>query len=103
MNIHEFVWGLYETIKNRDPTWEQIERFAKMLESENRTYGIVSYNVRNAPPTIRFHDTWGVKWGGRVHIDVVCEDIHLMLDKDSAPEFIEFLKKGPKKEEVTSR
>ena len=97
MNTHELVWGLYATIEKLDPAWEQIEQFAQMLEDENRTYGIVSYNVSNAPLTIRFHDTWGIKRGGRVHIDVVCEDIHLMLDKNSAPDFIEFLKKGTKK------
>jgi len=42
------------------------------------------------------HDTWGVKKGGRVHIDLGAAGIHLMLDRQNARRFIEFLKERQK-------
>lgn len=40
----------------------------------------------------RLHDTWGIKRGGRVHIDLGCAGHHVMLTKKTADVFIDFIK-----------
>ena len=70
-----------------EPTTEEIEEYGKTAG-----YGVVTYtqSTRYFPPSL--HDTWGLKHGGRVHIDIGSNGTHLMLDKFSAWDFIDFIK-----------
>ena len=76
-----------EEIRELGPTSEEIKEYG-----EQAGYGTVTYtrNARYYPPHL--HDTWGRKWGGRVHIDIGSGGIHLMLDNVSAFDFIEFIR-----------
>jgi hypothetical protein len=108
-SVHEIVEEAYNKLVELKPTKEEIQEFADMKEG---FYGVVTYSIsrKNGDSYfLRFHDTWGLKWGGRVHVDVgyVDEEIkakndnaqyrniydttHLMLDKDSVLEFIDFI------------
>lgn len=67
-------------------------------DSLTDTYGIVTVGDGCIDYRLPFiHETWRKKWGGRTHIDMGNGDIHLMLDKFSAPEFIEFVKEYRKR------
>ena len=79
--------GALEEIKALDPTGDEIEKFA-----EKAGYGIVTSTENENYFGPRLHNTWGVKFGGRVHIDIGCCGYHLMLDKKAVWEFIEFIK-----------
>ena len=74
-------------IKRLNPTCDEIEEFG-----ENADYGVATLteNDRYFPPQL--HDTWGVKRGGRVHIDIGSRGTHLMLDKKHVDGFIQFIK-----------
>jgi len=74
-------------IKRLDPTCEEIEEYGK-----NAGYGVVTFTESEEYFGPRLHDTWGVKSGGRVHIDIGCCGYHLMLDKNYAEYFIQFIK-----------
>ena len=76
-----------DKIKELDPTCEEIEEYGK-----EKVSGVVTYtdSERYYPPHL--HDTWRVKSGGRVHIDIGCKGVHLMLDQYYAYDFIEFIK-----------
>ena len=76
-------------IKQLRPTCDEILAYA-----EHAGHGIVTFTgaKRYFPP--RLHNTWGMKWGGRVHIGLGCCGCHLMLDKHYAPRFIEFIEKA---------
>lgn len=70
-----------------DPSCEEIEEYG-----ENAGYGVVTVTENKDYFFPHLHDTWGEKYGGRVHIDIGCGGYHLMLDKYSAEDFIEFIK-----------
>lgn len=93
-SVYEIIDEYCKSINKLEPTYEEIEAFIMDLENTNSTYGIVTYNKKDDNPLIiRFHDTWRKKFGGRTHIDVISGEYHLMLDKDTAPWFIEFIEK----------
>jgi len=74
-------------IKELNPTSEEIEEFAK-----DAPYGMVTFTKDEYYFGPRLHDTWGIKQGGQVHIDIGSSGYHLMLDRASAWGFIEFIK-----------
>lgn len=76
-----------------EPTYKEICVYVDILEKQNLTYGVVTYTRRSDNPlTIRLHDTYRVKYGGKLHIDVISGEIHLMLDRHEAPNFLAFVK-----------
>lgn len=88
-STYEIVQEYYKKIKELEPTYEEIKAFVETLKDP---YGVVTYTRRDDNPLhIRFHDTWRIKFGGRIHIDAVSGEFHLMLDKRTAPEFIKFI------------
>lgn len=71
-------------------TEKEIHAFVKSLRN---THGIVTGGDGRIDYRLPFiHETWRKKWGGRTHIDMGCKCYHLMLDKFSAPLFIDFIK-----------
>ncbi len=86
--VLEEMKGLCDAICGLNLTGDEIEEFAK-----GAAYGVVTVTENNAyfPPHI--HNTSGKKSGGRVHIDIGCCGYHLMLDKNTAPSFIDFIKR----------
>jgi len=90
------VGAALDEIEKLQPTCEEIEEYG---ESANYGEVTITENERYFPP--RLHDTWGIKQGGRVHIDMGCKGVHLMLDQYNAIEFINFIKRkrGINKEE----
>jgi hypothetical protein len=77
------------------PTFEEMDKFHESLDND---YGIVTSGDGRYDYRIPFiHETWGKKWGGRTHIDMGNGSIHIMLDKNTAPMFIEFIKAYRKK------
>ena len=92
----EIVEGYYQKIDELNPTYKEIESFTEKAEKERWSYGVVTYTKRDGNPlTIRFHDTWRQPghFGGRIHIDIISGRFHLMLDKNMAPVFLDFIKK----------
>ena len=80
---------IYEELGKLKPTYEEIEKYAE----EYGDYGVVTYTKRDDNPLIiRLHDTWGMKYQGRLHIDIISGEFHLMLDKHHTPEFLAFIK-----------
>ena len=72
------------------PTEEEEDAFIQSLEGED--YGIVAEGDGRIDYRLPFiHETWRKKWNGRTHIDMG-HSVHLMLDKNNAPRFIEFVK-----------
>jgi len=53
--------------------------------------------------TPKLHDTWQIKPGGRVHIDIGCCGRHLMLNAHDAEDFIRFIEKSRKCRSATDR
>lgn len=95
MNFQVLMEKYYEEINKLKPTYEEIKEFVGMLED---TYGIVTYTKRDDNPLIiRLHDTWRKKFGGKLHIDIISGEFHLMLDKKIVLEFVNFIKRGRKK------
>jgi len=80
-----------EEIRELDPTCDEIVEFAK-----DTGYGEVTITKSEYYFGPRLHNTWGEKQGGRVHIDIGCCGYHLMLDKHTAPAFIEFIRHNRK-------
>jgi len=76
-----------EEIKSLDPTCEEIEEYG-----ENAGYGVVTHTMEEQYFRPHLHDTYGLKQGGRVHIDIGCGGCHLMLDRYEAWYFIAFIK-----------
>ena len=74
------------------PTCEEIEAYG-----EKGYYGAVKYTGLSGYHKPKIHNTWGVKYGGRVHIDIGCGGYHLMLDRGFAFDFIEFIKECRRK------
>lgn len=77
----------FEEINKLNPTCEEIEKYGDQAE-----YGEVTITESNRyfPPEV--HNTWGEKAPGRVHIDLGCNSVHLMLDKKHVNKFITFIK-----------
>lgn len=65
-------------IKDLDPTCEEIIEYA---ERNKGVYGLVTSTRGEEYFGPHLHDTWGLKRGGRAHIDIGCGGYHLMLDK----------------------
>jgi hypothetical protein len=98
---HAIVSEAYDEIEKLKPTNNEIGAYADLHEGE---YGVVTCSKYHGGDYyfLRFHDTWKQKIGGRVHIDVGYVDeeniheeigvVHLMLDKDHAPDFVQFIK-----------
>jgi len=109
-SAHAIVEEAYNELVRLKPTEKEIEAYADKMEN---VYGVVTYskNRGGSGYFIRLHDTWKTKSGGRVHIDVGCvsekyrvnpdvpDTTHLMLDKDYAPDFIDFIKKMREKKQ----
>ena len=108
-SVHEIVEEAYKKLVELKPTKEEIHEFADKME---KCYGVVTYSISKRNGNLyflRFHDTWGLKKGGRVHVDVgyvdeetktkndnaqyrnIYDTTHLMLDKNAAQEFIDFI------------
>jgi len=109
-SAHDIVGDAYCEVSALKPTPEEIQAYADLLTKENRDYGTVTYSKSKGGDYyfLRLHDTWRgefAKFGGRVHIDLgyvdpeyvdkwnIPDTTHLMLDKYTAPEFIEFIRK----------
>jgi len=84
--VREELQQVLDKIQELNPTSDEIEEYG-----ENVGYGAVTYtrNTGYYPP--RLHDTWGLKQEGRVHIDIRSGGTHLMLDRFSAWDFINFI------------
>jgi len=94
-SVQDIVEDCCQEISDLEPTYEEIDAFVEKVEKEGWSYGIVTYTKRDDNPlNIRFHDTRRQKghFGGRIHVDIISGEFHLMLDKDVAPEFIDFIK-----------
>lgn len=80
-------------IKQLDPSIQEIEAYADFKEMKNEANGVVTYGNSNFfPPHLSDHHTSGFH-SRHYHIDLGFKtDIHLMLDKSTAPEFIDFVK-----------
>lgn len=85
-----------EEIRSLDPTCDEIVEFGK-----DAGYGIVTITEDEDYYEPHLHNTWGRKYRGRVHIDIGCRGYHLMLDKNIASAFIEFIKRKRRTEEST--
>lgn len=85
-----------EEIRSLDPTCDEIVEFAKDAE-----FGVVTTTESENYFGPRLHNTRGLKSGGRVHIDIGCRGYHLMLDKNIASAFIEFIEHKRRTEEST--
>lgn len=107
----EIVSEAYEELRKLQPTIKEIQSYADLVEGQ---YGVVTYSKHRRGQDyyfLRFHDTWKQKSSGRIHIDIgyvdekyvdqwnIPDTTHLMLDKDSAPDFIKFITKRRKEEE----
>ena len=84
----EIVEEALKEIRELSPSCEEIVEYA-----QGGGYGTVTYTSSDNYFGPRLHDTWGVKFGGRVHIDIGCIGYHLMLDKRTAWGFVEFIKR----------
>jgi hypothetical protein len=87
----------FNEIEELNPTPAEIEAFGD--EKFEEMYGAIS--ITNAIGYFRpkIHNTWRLKFGGRVHIDIGSGGYHIMLAKWAAPYFIEFIKKHRNEEE----
>jgi hypothetical protein len=74
------------------PTFEEVDAFVRSIGGN--CHGIVVAGDGRRDYRLPFiHETWRKKWDGRTHIDFGNGEYHLMLDKFSAPQFIEFVKR----------
>ncbi|MDP2218069.1 MAG: hypothetical protein Q8J68_12375 [Methanolobus sp.] len=73
---------------------EEMEKFVRHVQFDNMWHGVVSCNSNPnryyGLPSI--HDTYGMKWGGRMHIDMGYPGVHIMLGRHAAPYFINYIK-----------
>ena len=60
-------------------------------------YGAETYTNATGYFPPKLHDTWQIKTGGRVHIDIGCCGRHLMLNAQDAEDLIEFIEKYRKR------
>jgi len=92
-------WRVLEKVKKSlkrleelDPSCEEIKEYAQLAGDDEITD--TDSENKFGP---RLHDTWCVKRGGRVHIDIGCCGYHLMLNKNNAEAFIRFIEDKRKK------
>lgn len=99
----EIVEDAYNKLLELEPTLQEIREYADKMKG---VYGVVTYSKSKGGDYyfLRLHDTWRQKRGGRVHIDVgyvdekyadqwnILDTTHLMLDKYTAPDFVDFIK-----------
>jgi len=84
----------YNLINSLNPTYSEICCYVDERENTGSTYGVVTYTEENDNPlVIRLHDTWRIKRNGKLHIDIILGEIHLILNKHWASNFTAFLKK----------
>jgi hypothetical protein len=100
----EIVSNAFDSLKQLKPTTREIQEYADLNQND---HGVVTYSKSKGGDYyfLRFHDTWKQKIGGRVHVDIGYVDekmvddwkapdtTHLMLDKNYAPDFVNFVKK----------
>lgn len=56
-------------------------------------HGEIAYTEKDDNPLIiRLHDTYRIKFHGRLHIDIISGEFHLMLDRENASKFLDFIK-----------
>jgi len=89
----EVVESALEQIRELEPTPDEIESYGEVW-----AYGVVTYTKDTGYYPPHLHNTWGKKWGGRVHIDIGSGGVHLMLDKHAAWGFIDFIRNRRKSE-----
>jgi hypothetical protein len=109
-SAYDIVSEAYGELEKLKPTAQEIQEYADLKEKNKESYGVVTYSKSKGGDFyfLRFHDTWKQKFGGRVHIDIgyvdekylhewnIPDTTHLMLDKITAPEFVDFIKKKRK-------
>ena len=78
------VEGYLQKIKALSPSGEEIEAFPA-------PYGARTWSKSLDYFEPQLHNTWGEKRGGRVHIDLGWNGVHLMLTQKTAPLFIAFI------------
>ena len=83
--LEEVKKGLKEIVR-LDPKPEEIVEYGK-----NAAHGVVTSANGLDYFGPRLHNTWGEKSGGRVHIDLGSNGVHLMLDKHFCWDFIKFI------------
>ena len=83
----ETVGKALAEIEHLTPSCDEIVAYG-----EQAGYGTVTISKTRDYFPPRVHDTWGEKPGGRVHTAMGCDGYHLMLDKNAAWDFIEFIK-----------
>ena len=76
-----------EEIQQLKPTCKEILAFRPQP-----VQGVATYTESDRYFAPKLHNTWGLKSGGRVHIDIGCCGCHLMLDKNNAEDFIKFIR-----------
>ena len=101
----EIVSAALEELEKLKPTPQEIQDYANLKQDD---YGVVTYSENKRGDYyffLRLHPTWKQKVDGRVHIDIgyvdekfvnewnVHDTTHLMLDKNFAPDFVNFVKK----------
>ncbi|MGA3112054.1 MAG: hypothetical protein ABSE15_08485 [Candidatus Bathyarchaeia archaeon] len=100
----EIVSAAFKALEKLKPTPQEIQDYADLNQDD---YSVVTYSKSKGGDYyfLRLHDTWKQKVGGRVHIDIGYVDekfvddwkapdtTHLMLDKDYAPDFVNFVEK----------
>jgi len=92
--VRELMEGYLREILEIAPTEEEENAFVDSLGGD--TYGIVTEGDGQMDYRLPFiHETWRRKWNGRTHIDMGISH-HLMLDKNAAPMFIEFIRQRRK-------
>jgi len=101
----EIVSSAFEALEKLKLTSREIQDYADLNQDD---YGVVAYSKSKGGDYyfLRLHDTWKQKVGGRLHIDIgyvdeksvdeweVPDMTHLMLDKNYAPDFFNFVKKN---------
>ena len=94
LNWRKEMEKICEEIEKLEPTYSEISEYSEDADP----YGELTFCRRDDNPlVIRFHDTWRKKWQGRLHIDIISGEFHLMLDKNNAPRFLDFIKNKRKK------
>ena len=92
--VRELMKDYLDEILQLDPTEKEEDAFVDSLGED--TYGIVTEGDGRIDYRLPFiHETWRRKWNGRTHIDMGIKH-HLMLDKNVAPKFIEFIRQHRK-------
>jgi hypothetical protein len=87
--LHEIMQKFYQEISALKPIREQIKEFAQdywewpdiVKESKKKSSSVI----------IKLHETWN-RYGRRFHIDVFSDKFHLVLNKQWARIFLDFIR-----------